>query len=367
MEPDWDVINEILWNRERSGIQVGKISHVRGHQDRKKAYQQLSLEAQLNVDADALAREYQSLYGQARPLVLLLPHSGANLHIAQGTCTAHVPRALRQAEHERPLAAYITMRNKWDEATFRTIDWEAHGRVIKKNNRQRIHITKLVHDLVPTNKIIHRQDPNAQICPACQAREVEDRDHVLQCSQRSRTQWRAQFITALTVKGASMNSDPKLLCILTEGLHQWLQGDDMGYDVNTVPVKYQRLVRQQNRIGWRQIFNGRMSKEWARLQSDYEFIQRQRARDLGKYHAAVASGHGMTHESVGTRWTSEIIHEIWVQWKVVWTQRNELIHGHDEQTRRTKMYQLRRPAVTDHLRQSYQDGAPCPGIIVRYY
>jgi hypothetical protein len=106
LEPDWDVINEIRWNRERGGIQVGRIAHIHGHQDRQKRYHELSLQAQLNVDADALAREYQTLHGHSRSTVLRLPHSGAILHLPQGTCTAQIPRALRWAEHEQPLAQY---------------------------------------------------------------------------------------------------------------------------------------------------------------------------------------------------------------------------------------------------------------------
>jgi hypothetical protein len=56
-DPDWDVINKIQWIRERGGIQVGTITHVQGHQDRKTPYHELSLSAQLNVDA-ALRAKY---------------------------------------------------------------------------------------------------------------------------------------------------------------------------------------------------------------------------------------------------------------------------------------------------------------------
>jgi hypothetical protein len=220
LDPDWDIINEIMWNREHSGINVGKIAHIHGHQDRKKRYQELSLAAQLNVDADALAREYQRLHGKARPIVLQLPHAGASLHFAHGTCTSQIPRALRWAENEQPLAKYIKTRNKWDESTFQLVDWEAHSHVIKRNARQRIHITKLVHDLVPTNKLVHRDHPKAQRCVACQAGEVEDRDHVLRCGHSGRGQWRDQFIASLTAKGVSIRSDPIMLRILIDGLHQ---------------------------------------------------------------------------------------------------------------------------------------------------
>jgi hypothetical protein len=77
-----------------------------------------------------------------------------------------------------------------------------------------------------------------------------------------------RFTAAIQVKGVSVRTDPILLRILTEGIHTWLLGHDNGYNATAVPVKYKRLVREQNLIGWRQLFNGQMSKEWARLQAD---------------------------------------------------------------------------------------------------
>jgi len=332
------VINEINWIRNRGGIKVGRIEHVQGHQDRKQAYHKLTLAAQLNVDADALAREYQTQYGQPRPFVLLFPHAGVNLHLSQGTCTAHIPRALRHAEHERPLSTYIKNRNQWNDITFSFIDWAAHSRAIKKNNNQRIQVTKLIHDLVPTNKIVHRHNLQAQWCNECGTQQVEDRDHVLRCPHPRRAEWRDQFLAAIAVKGVSLRSDPRLIQILTQGTQWWLQGNNEGYDVTAVPVKYQRLVVEQNAIGWRQVFSGRMSGEWARLQSDYTFVQTQRSRDMGhprsqKYYADA----GGTFQHNGTRWTSEIINEIWAQWRIVWTIRNETVHGHDSRTRNEKL------------------------------
>jgi hypothetical protein len=60
LEPDWDVINEIRWTLESDGVKGGTIFHIQGHQDKKKPYNELSLQAQLNVDADRLATTYQA-------------------------------------------------------------------------------------------------------------------------------------------------------------------------------------------------------------------------------------------------------------------------------------------------------------------
>jgi hypothetical protein len=108
MMPDWDVINEIMWTLQNDAVEGGEIFHIAGHQDRKKAYATLNLQAQLNVDADRLASEYQELYGQALPMVLRFPHTAAQLHLLHhGTCTYRYPQMLRRSETERPLLEYI--------------------------------------------------------------------------------------------------------------------------------------------------------------------------------------------------------------------------------------------------------------------
>ncbi len=56
-----------------------KLVYVKGHQDKHKAYNRLSLRAQLNVDADDLASKYQQELGRARPFALMTPRTGGFL------------------------------------------------------------------------------------------------------------------------------------------------------------------------------------------------------------------------------------------------------------------------------------------------
>jgi hypothetical protein len=54
---------------------------VRGHNDKNAAYDDIELEAQLNVDADKYAGDFQRAKGKFRPLVSLLPSCDAMLPI----------------------------------------------------------------------------------------------------------------------------------------------------------------------------------------------------------------------------------------------------------------------------------------------
>ena len=62
LEPDWDVLHEIKWTFHKQ-LKGGTLIHTKGHQDDKHKYDKLPLLAQLNVDADRLAGQYQDRYG----------------------------------------------------------------------------------------------------------------------------------------------------------------------------------------------------------------------------------------------------------------------------------------------------------------
>eukprot|EP00957_Ditylum_brightwellii_P036759 2783940-Ditylum_brightwellii.AAC.1 len=60
LTPDWNVISQIS-NILDTGNFLRIIQHIKGHQDKHKKYDDLSLPAKFNVDADLLADEYQAL------------------------------------------------------------------------------------------------------------------------------------------------------------------------------------------------------------------------------------------------------------------------------------------------------------------
>ena len=59
LDADWDVIEEIFQTTKLIGG-THFYEHVKGHQDSKIPYEELSLLAQLNVEADRYAGEYRT-------------------------------------------------------------------------------------------------------------------------------------------------------------------------------------------------------------------------------------------------------------------------------------------------------------------
>jgi hypothetical protein len=172
-------------------------------------------------------------------------------------------------------------------------------------------------------------------CTNCEDGCLEDRDHIMRCREISRAQWRADVINTLEKKCFALKTDPGLSRILIQGLHRWLHHQEPLRDDN-VPQKYRKLIQQQNGLGWRQLFNGRMCKEWARIQDDYYYIANQRGHDSSRLSAGAdptTKAKGYVGQLNGTTWTTEVINVLWEQWAVVWVTRNAAVHGHDEATR----------------------------------
>jgi hypothetical protein len=175
---DWDVLNEIRVSLPLLSM-TPDIQWVRGHQDLDKEYAELSLLARLNVDADKHAGEFQDQHGAERTRVQRFPHNGAQLFLSGETITYKEKPFLQYADTAPALQTYIQGRNEWSDATMQSIDWDAHGKALHRGTATRVRLTKLVHDILPTNSFVHQfVDDRSCCCPFCPI-DLEDRDHII--------------------------------------------------------------------------------------------------------------------------------------------------------------------------------------------
>jgi hypothetical protein len=171
---------------------------------------------------------------------------------------------------------------------------------------------KLVHDILPTNDNLSKRERNrTPECPSCN-HPSEDRDHIIRCN--SREAMHISSLVSIRKRCEKLDTRPYLMEILLDGLENWY--NDQPMETQPYPARYHRLIHQQNKIGWRQLFNGRMSVEWATLQQD---------------HLATTGLLGKTRS--GHLWTTAIITVIWAEWRKMWKMRNGIIHGHDTESR----------------------------------
>ena len=318
--PDWDVVVEI--QRALKNLPNIKLTFVKGHQDPTTAYENLDLMAQLNVDADAKAKEFQDAYGAHRPIAKMMSATGAHLVGPTGTITSHYPKNMRYHANAAPLRSYMLCKYHW--SPFDTVHWEAHGVALKKANKQRIHYTKLVFDILPTHSQANRYDRGTRKCPSCDHLS-ETRDHILRCESLSAVKWRDEFFLELNQLCRRTQTAPELKHLRTAALTKWFgSGDDISMDPAAYSESVYNLILEQNEIGWRQLFNGPFSREWSKVQQS-------------QYHRLSPRQEGQRRRT-GDRWQAQLITMIWRERDKRWRDRNQAVHGSTADTRYEEKY-----------------------------
>jgi len=334
--PDWDILIEL--QGQVKTFSKCEMKHVRGHQDRKRAYDTLPLLSQLNVDADALAGEYHQRCGDyPRPKALLAPSTHLHCHLESGTITASWKNTLRNSATTTPLLRYLQEKNQWSEDTMSQIQWKTVSQCMSANIKRQSHFVKLSHDLLPVNTRLHRFDPTHQPwCPLClrTGQCPETRDHLLRCASTSGVTWRTQFLKALQLRTDKLHTDPMLRQILLQGFRNWFEGADTPLDLLEYPLEYHELIRTQQLIGWRQWFNGRITTQWDYLQLQY--ISR------------LPEGHPGKQRRLNN-WGTIMVKLVWQKWLQLWKTRNEVIHGKD----RISAERIRMERLHKELRELY--------------
>jgi hypothetical protein len=232
---EWDLLIGIQQSLRL--LPAVKLKYVKGHQDSHRAYHRLPLLAQLNVDADDKAREYQQQHGKAHPFVLMSPYAGAFATTPEGTITAKVVQELRNYATGPPLRCHIQQSNHWTDQIMESINWSAHGKALSGMIENRVHLTKLVHEILPTYHRLNKfTEQGARKCPACHNAD-ETRDHILRCFSMERDQWRRNFMRAIDRFHEKEDTSPLLRSVWKEAMELWF-GQETQDDVEVAPFLF---------------------------------------------------------------------------------------------------------------------------------
>ena len=326
---NWDIINSI-----RITIQLlhckHSLSHVKGHQDDATDFRSLPQEAQLNVHADKSAGDFRKAHPFHRPRVFRLLGNRAQFHVNGSTISGKVGKVIRREMCQVPLLQRIQQRYQWSDRTMESIDFKLHASALKSLPHRAVQLTKLCHEIMPTNKMMHRYDPcTSDKCPRCNS-EVEDLDHFLRCPHPDRKVWEVRFLRNLaTYCNSKPCTSQALLDVLIQGLSNWLQITtsatlhdgfvDGHLDASKFPDHFLGLITAQNSIGWGQLFRGRVSNLWVYHHDQY--VSEQKLTDV---------------KNSGSIWMKQVILQLWDHLFALWENRNQLIHGSDSSNRASR-------------------------------
>ena len=215
-----------------------------------------------------------------------------------------------------------------------TVNWSAHGKAIRNKLHCRVHISKLLHECLPTFHQLNKYGGAQRHCPECGATD-ETRDHIIRCPAPPRAEWRRTVWEAIDLFHIEYRTAPLLSHVLRSALGDWFQEESV-IEVSPIlyPMDVRKLILEQNAIGWRQLFSGRFSIEWSQIQHRYYSKHRKKVGNKRRD---------------GSQWQVKLMGVLWDQWRIVWRMRNEAVHGHDAATRAS----AERAATDRELREVY--------------
>ena len=306
---DWDVLQAIV--RVMKTFSVRPIlTHVLGHQDRTKKYEELPLEAQLNVDADGLAGSYCYASDESATIVPLIEGTFVLVHSTFGTFTSRYKQNIRKIPMVATIRKYISHKYNW-QGQFDLVDWQQHGVAIRHNYDIKHFLSKYVHNWLPVGALVSRYSVKyPPQCPSCSC-ALETQDHMLRCPKQNAQ--RGKLFVNLKRFMDNYPTDPFLRILLLRKLKISL-GDTSVTPINDSETRFNLLLQHQEDIGWDQLLSGRFAHEWTDVAHDYisNIPKSQKRKNLS-----------------GASWVNSVIKIIFNFALDVWKERNIDRHGRD--------------------------------------
>jgi hypothetical protein len=318
--PDIDITNIAHSNLQGINIQF---NHVKSHQKVHSAT--TSFPSQLHEMADALASQLLRTTRHPKTEVTI-PHK--HLVIKKMTVTKDMQKKLMEEASRIPLQQYYKDKYNWSSQTFGNIHWELQHKVLSSydiNDQRRI--LKFVHNWLPTNKRLHREKAsNTQRCPLCQY-IVEDELHMFQC-QHAIQQGVVQQLKERISNEIKLTDEVK--AIMVQIISRGIRGGNCVSTSSILPKDLRKGIEAQSQIGWYQVVYGRMAKDFVACLANND--------DSGSSKAS-AEMHGR-----------KIIRAFWDTMLILWKQRNDVVHGITEDSRRAARIQ----ALDQKVRHCYE-------------
>jgi len=250
------------------------------------------------------------------PTVEAPPGYRVRLSNRKGIIHSRYYHMLAQAHHSQSIIDYILSKTKWTMAVFNRVDWDSHHRAFRRLTRfQRISTTKMVHNLMNTNRQNSLLYGTSNSCPGCAAQE-ETFEHVIRCQFGLTTIARIDSLSQLENKLKHIGTPLPVIQVIMGGFKDWLDphfpagarsrpgtfGSILPADV----LLTQAYSDQYHTIGWYQFCLGRISKLW---------------------HRAVQAYLPRTQKHQPLPWGSNLVTALWQFTKSLWMHRNNMVHG----------------------------------------
>jgi len=302
LRDDYPIFAEIHQLRQYLQLYQLDFHHVKGHQDRQKDHQ-LSIQERLNIDCDKRVSRLPPLPSDTPTHTHpQLPASFPHLCIDGVVVTQKVQHTLRDEATKPQYFEYIITKFPGIPDPARAIHWPTIRMALKRfKTAERRIVSKFIHEWLPLNAR-HQNSVATQvrICPSCRQFD-ETVDHFLECRHHDH-QLIWKDLHEQLHKHQIKNSVSNIFYdLLAAGLYQGC-GEPTHITFHHAPNNILQLHQQQELMGWRQLYYGRVSPSWI--------------AGLQAYHPQIN----------GTQYYTQCVTYIWRAILRIWKLRNQHQH-----------------------------------------
>ena len=279
---------------------------VKGHQDNySRDPSRLDLWARLNIEMDSLAKLFwdDSLGRQDRQHRI---HGETHFISVRGKkIGSSLPASLYSACEGHKLKHYWQEKKQLPAHCISSINWAAcAGAARLLGIGLRFWKTKHVTGIFANGKWMHRWKfwPHSN-CPRC-GEANEDSSHIVRCP--AVTPLWAQVVEPLDAWFTKTSTPPDVSAVILEYLHAWRTRTPPRIHLSRCAPELAKAISVQSDIGWGYFLEGFVAVEWAAV--------------MNAHYASVSSRRS------GLRWSSGLIHRLWLLLRDLWEHRNAILH-----------------------------------------
>ena len=243
---------------------------VKAHMDDVLDWTELTLAQQLNVICDDLAKAAARKAIQQHPNLYippsqLLPHEQIAVYVDTFKQTSDPKEAIRYSCGKNLARRFLTTEIGWSTTQFDLVDWDnLHGCLRSKPEGFRTWLSKQHSNFCATGLQMKRWfNTEDSSCPSCGAPD-ERAEHLCRCKNDDRRKLLTDC-TADLVRWMSIgeNTHPDIII--------WVERYILGQGnfptmFDHPPTDLRELANEQREIGWRNFMEGRISKQFFRIQ-----------------------------------------------------------------------------------------------------
>ena len=245
-------------------------AHVYGHQDDKIPWDDLTLQQQLNVLADRLAKDALDRAVRDNLFISsLFPFESFRVLVNGTKVTSSIKDAMYDDWGRREARTLMAKRKIVSEDNFDKIFWEGVSAAMMAYPQMfRVYITKHVSHFQGTNRQLSRDSSQQveNVCPCC-GRQDESTGHITRCTDEGRTEMFYESVDILCDFLSETHMDGRLIdCIATYLEHR---GEKTMTSITHRMPLFAPVAADIDALGWDCLLEGRIPTSLVDLQSFY--------------------------------------------------------------------------------------------------